>query len=191
MQNIKDIISTNIAVQQKLLGDDKLIKTISDVVATIINAYRIGKKILAAGNGGSAADAQHFIAEYVGRFYYDRPALAGIALSTDTSILTAIGNDYGYEDVFARQLQANGNEGDVFVGFSTSGNSANIVKALEVCKDKRIISVGFTGAKPAKMDALCNYIIKAPSTDTPRIQECHELIEHTICQLVEEAIFPK
>ena len=188
---IENLIKASIETKQALLNDKKTVETIYKVVDEVVAAYKRGNKILAAGNGGSAADAQHFVAEYVGRFYYDRPALPAIALNTDTSILTAIGNDYGYDYVFSRQVEGNGVKGDIFFGFSTSGNSANILKAIESAKAKGIISVGFTGSKPAKMDEVCDYILKMPSADTPRIQECHALIEHIICQLVEEAIFPK
>ena len=191
MDKIKRLIASSIESKQKILADEKLLAEISRVASKTAEAYRNGRKVLAAGNGGSAADAQHFIAEFVGRFYYDRPALAGIALTTDTSILTAIGNDYGYDYIFSRQIEANAAEGDIFFAFSTSGNSASIVKAMEAAKAKKVITVGFTGEKPSKMDELSDYLLKVPTADTPRIQEGHALIEHIICQLVEEAIFPK
>lgn len=175
----------------KILEDKKLIDVIKQVAQITIEAYKKGNKTLIAGNGGSAADAQHMAGEFVSRFYFDRPGLASVALTTDTSIITAIGNDYGYEKVFARQIQAQGNEGDIFFGISTSGNSPNIIAAIEECKQKGILTVGLVGEKSCKMDEMCDYIIKVPSSQTPRIQESHILIEHMICALVEEAIFGK
>jgi D-sedoheptulose 7-phosphate isomerase len=188
---IKSIIKASIEAKQRILADDALLAEVEKVAELAAEAYRKGGKILVAGNGGSAADAQHFAAEYVGRFYYDRPALPAIALSTDTSILTAIGNDYGYDFVFSRQVEAHGQPGDLFFAISTSGNSPSIVKALESARAKGVTTVGLTGQKPCKMDALCDHIFKMPSADTPRIQEGHALIEHIICQMVEEKIFPK
>lgn len=175
----------------KILEDKKLIDVIKQVAQITIEAYKKGNKTLIAGNGGSAADAQHMAGEFVSRFYFDRPGLASVALTTDTSIITAIGNDYGYEKVFARQIQAQGKEGDIFFGISTSGNSPNIIAAIEECKQKGILTVGLVGEKSCKMDEMCDYIIKVPSSQTPRIQESHILIEHMICALVEEAIFGK
>lgn len=186
-KQIKDSYETKI----KLMNDESIIQTIQQVAEITIEAYKKGNKTLIAGNGGSAADAQHMAGEFVSRFYFDRPGLASVALTTDTSILTAIGNDYGYERIFARQIQANGNLGDIFFGISTSGNSPNIVAAIEECKQKGIVTVGLVGEKSCKMDEICDYIIKVPSSETPRIQESHLLIEHMICALVEEAIFGK
>ena len=168
-----------------------VVDTICSVSNLIIDAYRHGNKTLIAGNGGSAADAQHLAGEFVSKFYFDRPGLPSIALTTDTSILTAIGNDYGYERLFARQIEANGNKGDVFIGISTSGNSKNIIEALKTCKKKDITTVGFTGASGGEMAALCSYCIKVPSTETPRIQETHIVVGHIICSIVEEAMFGK
>lgn len=188
---VENIIKASIEAKQALLADEKTVKTIYNVVDEVVKAYKNGFKILACGNGGSAADAQHFVAEYVGRFYYDRPALPAVALTTDTSILTAIGNDYGYDQVFSRQVEANGVKGDILFALSTSGNSVSIINALQAAKAKGIITVGLTGSKPSKMDQLCDYLLKMPSVDTPRIQECHALIEHIICQLAENSLFPK
>lgn len=188
---IKEQIKNSYQTKQKLLEDKLIIETIKQVAEITIQAYNNGNKTLIAGNGGSAADAQHMAGEFVSRFYFDRPGLASIALTTDTSILTAIGNDYGYERVFARQIQAQGNRGDIFFGISTSGNSPNIIEAIEECKEKGIVTVGLVGEKVCKMDEICDYIIKVPSSETPRIQESHLLIEHMICALVEEAIFGK
>lgn len=172
-----------------ILANQDLLHTIQKVAAIAIEAYRSGNKIMLGGNGGSAADSQHIAGEFVSRFYFDRPGLPAIALSTDTSILTAIGNDYGYEKLFARQIQAHGKAGDLFIGISTSGNSPNVVKALEMCKELGIITVGFTGQSGGKMSELCDYCIKVPSSETPRIQEAHILIGHIICAVVEEEIF--
>jgi D-sedoheptulose 7-phosphate isomerase len=142
-----------------------------------------------AGNGGSAADAQHIAGELVSRFNFDRPGLSAIALSTDTSILTCIGNDYGFERVFARQIEALGRPGDVFVGISTSGNSPNILAALEAARKKGLTTVGLTGRKGGQMPDLCTHILRAPTDATPRIQECHLATYHLLCGVVEEAIF--
>jgi D-sedoheptulose 7-phosphate isomerase len=142
-----------------------------------------------AGNGGSAADAQHIAAELVNRFGFDRPALNAIALTTDTSILTSVANDSGFEKIFARQVEAIGREGDVFIGLSTSGNSGNIVETLRRCREKKIITIGLTGSSGGRMDDLCDICIKVPSDDTPRIQEVHILIGHIICTLIENELF--
>ena len=142
-----------------------------------------------AGNGGSAADAQHISAEFVSRFYFDRPGLPSVALTTDTSALTAIGNDYGYENVFSRQIEALGNAGDIFIGISTSGKSKNVVNALISANKKEIYTVGLIGENGGLMEKLCKYCIKVPSSETPRIQESHILIGHIICGMVEDKIF--
>ncbi|EAK1936850.1 D-sedoheptulose 7-phosphate isomerase [Campylobacter jejuni] len=188
---IKEHFQESILVKEQILKDENLIALIKNASLEIIKAYKNGNKTLLAGNGGSAADAQHIAGEFVSRFYFDRPGIASIALSTDTSILTAIGNDYGYENLFARQVQAQGVKGDVFIGISTSGNSKNILKALELCKQKEIISIGLSGASGRAMNELCDYCIKVPSTCTPRIQEAHILIGHIICAIVEEELFGK
>ncbi|EPO1883588.1 D-sedoheptulose 7-phosphate isomerase [Campylobacter jejuni] len=188
---IKGHFADSILVKEQILKDENLITLIKNASLEVIKAYKNGNKTLLAGNGGSAADAQHIAAEFVSRFYFDRPGIASIALSTDTSILTAIGNDYGYENLFARQVQAQGVKGDVFIGISTSGNSKNILKALEFCKQKEIISIGLSGASGGAMNELCDYCIKVPSTCTPRIQEAHILIGHIICAIVEEELFGK
>lgn len=182
-------IEKSISIKKMIYDDENIITLIESVSSHIIKTYRLGNKTLLAGNGGSAADAQHLAGEFVSRFYFDRPALSSIALTTDTSILTAIGNDYGYEQIFARQVHANGNKGDVFIGISTSGSSKNILEALKVCREKEITTVGLTGETGGTMDELCDYCIKVPSAETPRIQESHILIGHIICSLVEESIF--
>lgn len=188
---IKEHFQESILVKEQILKDKNLIALIKNASLEVIKAYKNGNKTLLAGNGGSAADAQHIAGEFVSRFYFDRPGIASIALTTDTSVLTAIGNDYGYENLFARQVQAQGVKGDVFIGISTSGNSKNILKALELCKQKEIISIGLSGASGGAMNELCDYCIKVPSTCTPRIQEAHILIGHIICAIVEEELFSK
>lgn len=191
MQNIdaiKSQISESIAAKQAILDNPALVEAINAAARKCVEAYRAGKKTMFAGNGGSAADAQHLAGEFVSKFYFDRPGLPSIALTTDTSIITAIGNDYGFNRLFARQVQAQGCEGDVFIGISTSGNSANIVEALEECRRKGIFTIALTGAKPCKMDEF-DLVIKVPSESTPRIQECQTMIGHIICFLVEREIF--
>ncbi len=150
-----------------------------------------GGKLLLAGNGGSAADAQHIAGEFVSRFAFDRPGLPAIALTTDTSILTAIGNDYGFEKLFARQVQALGNKGDVFIAYSTSGKSPNILAALAEARARGLVTVGLTGARQGPMHELCEHLLAVPSTDTPKIQEGHLVLGHTLCGLVESALFRK
>jgi len=184
-------IQESIEVKKKLLENDDILKNILETSQACIKAYKNNNKILIAGNGGSAADAQHIAGELVSRFYFDRPGLAAFALTTDTSILTAIGNDYGYEKLFSRQIQANGCSGDVFIGISTSGNSKNIIEALTECKKKKIITIGLTGDKDCEMDKLCDICIKIPSTSTPRIQESHIVVGHIICAIIEEEVFGK
>ncbi|MBX2384075.1 D-sedoheptulose 7-phosphate isomerase [Campylobacter jejuni] len=189
--HIKEHFQESILVKEQILKDENLITLIKNASLEVIKAYRNGNKTLLAGNGGSAADAQHIAGEFVSRFYFDRPGIASIALTTDTSILTAIGNDYGYENLFARQVQAQGVKRDVFIGISTSGNSKNILKALDLCRQKGITSIGLSGASGGAMNELCDYCIKVPSTCTPRIQEAHILIGHIICAIVEEELFGK
>lgn len=196
MENIVDKFISNqvkksYEVKQEIYNNKELMGLIQKVCMKTIEVYKNGHKTLIAGNGGSAADAQHIAGEFVSRFYFDRPGLASIALTTDTSILTAIGNDYGYEKLFSRQVQANGVKGDLFIGISTSGNSTNIIEALEECKTKGILTVGLTGASGGKMAELCDFCIKVPSNETPRVQESHILIGHILCAVVEEAIFGK
>lgn len=188
---ISNQVKKSIDVKQKLLDSQELMNLVQEVALKCVEVYKNGNKTLIAGNGGSAADAQHIAGEFVSRFYFDRPGLASIALTTGTSIITAIGNDYGYEKLFSRQVQANGVKGDMFIGISTSGNSANVIEALKECKEKGIITVGLTGEKGGKMSEMCDYCIRVPSNETPRVQEAHILIGHIICAVVEEAIFGK
>ena len=182
---IANQILKSIEAKQAIYSNAEFIEQIKTVSKVIIEAYQQGNKTLIAGNGGSAADAQHLAGEFVSRFYFDRPGLSSIALTTDTSILTAIGNDYGYGQLFARQVQANGNKGDVFLGISTSGNSKNILEALKICKEKEIITVCMTGETGGAMEGLCDYCLKVPSNETPRIQEVHIMIGHIVCSIVD------
>lgn len=186
---VKNQILESISIKELMLNDEKIIKVISNVALLFVDAYKNDKKILFAGNGGSAADAQHIAGELVSRFYFDRPGLPAIALTTDTSILTAIGNDYSYDKIFSRQIQANGVAGDIFFGISTSGNSKNILNGVMESKKMGITSIGLTGKYGGKIKDLCDYCICVPSEETPRIQESHLLIEHIICAIVEEKIF--
>jgi D-sedoheptulose 7-phosphate isomerase len=185
---LKNIIVKSIETKKLLLEDEDVLQKTIEVVNAILSALKKGNKVLLAGNGGSAADAQHIAAEFVSRFEFDRAPLAAVALTTDTSILTAIGNDYGYEHLFSRQLRAIGREGDVFIGISTSGNSKNVVEAINACKSLGITSVGLTGNRGAMLD-ICDHLISVPSNNTARIQESHILIGHSICSMVESGFF--
>ncbi|HMV35179.1 MAG TPA: D-sedoheptulose 7-phosphate isomerase [Turneriella sp.] len=188
---IRGQVKDSIAVKEAFLADEANIELLNRVAGDLIAAYRAGKKTLIAGNGGSAADAQHIAAEFVSRFYFDRPALASIALTTDTSALTAIGNDYGYELLFSRQIEANGSSGDFYIAISTSGNSKNVLKSLESAKKLGIKTVGLTGRSGGKMKDIVDYCICVPSDETPRIQETHILIGHILCAAVEKELFEK
>ncbi len=190
-EKIKNIIAASISVKEKLLNDGAMQQKIEDAVNAVAGAFQSGKKVLFCGNGGSAADAQHLAAEFSGRFYTNRKALPAEALHCNTSYLTAVANDYSYDVVYSRIVDGIGNEGDVLVGLSTSGNSTNIVKAFETAGEKKIITIGFTGESGGRMKGLSDYLFNIPSSDTPRIQESHIMIGHIICQLVEEKIFPQ
>ena len=186
---IHDQISKSLATIQLLARDESIATTVEQVARTCCTALRAGKKILLAGNGGSAADAQHLAGELVSRLNFDRPGLPAFALTTDTSVLTAIGNDYGYEKVFARQLNAVGAAGDVFIAISTSGRSPNIARALEEGRCRGLITVGLTGKTGGEMPAMCDYCICVPASETPKIQEGHIILGHIICGLIECEIF--
>ena len=186
---IKEYINESLALKEKILTDHSLLIKIEDCSKVLINAFANGKKVLTAGNGGSVADAQHMAGEFVSKFYIERAPLPAIALTTDSSILTAVSNDLGYKNIFVRQIEALGNAGDVLICISTSGCSENIIQALRAAKAKNIVCIGLTGQNFTEMDELCNYIIKVPSTNVPLIQEAHLMIEHIICALVEEKIF--
>ncbi|MCX6288855.1 MAG: D-sedoheptulose 7-phosphate isomerase [Bacteroidetes bacterium] len=188
-QKISSIIQESISVKQALMGDVHLIAQIDTVVKVITTAFQNGNSVYFAGNGGSAADAQHLAAEFSGRFYKDRKALPSEALHCNTSYLTAVANDYSYEVIYARLIEGITKPGDVLVGISTSGNSGNIVKAFEMAKTKQVVTIGFTGDKGGKMKEISDYLINVPSNDTPRIQESHILVGHIICELVESNIF--
>ena len=189
MKKIKNIIEASINVKQQLLQDEKLLTVVAGVADKIVAALKNGNRIYFCGNGGSAADAQHLAAEFSGRFYAERKALPAEALHCNSSYLTAVANDYGYDAVYARLIDGIGNSGDVLMGLSTSGNSTNILKAFEIARSKKIITVGFTGTTGGSIKGLCDFLINVPSTDTPRIQESHILLGHIICQLVEEKYF--
>jgi D-sedoheptulose 7-phosphate isomerase len=186
---IKNIIESSIDVKKQLLSDEAMLNQINVVTTTITDAFKNGNSVYFAGNGGSAADAQHLAAEFSGRFYKDRKALPSDALHCNTSYLTAVANDYSYDVIYARLLEGLAKPGDVLVGISTSGNSANIVKAFEMAKTIGVVTIGFTGASGGKMKELSDYLINIPSNTTPRIQESHILVGHIICELVEIQIF--
>ena len=188
LENIQAQVKASASVKEALLADEATMEKIASVAQLLINTYKAGGKTLWAGNGGSAADAQHMATELVSKFRLERKGLPSIALTVNTSTLTAVGNDYGYERVFARQIEAFGKAGDVFIGISTSGNSGNLVKALETCKANGVVTVALVGAKACAMDAY-DYVIHIPSEDTPRIQECQTLIGHILCDAVEQSLF--
>ena len=180
------ILDVSIKLKEDLKNQTSLIVKIA---TEIINAYKNKKKVVLFGNGGSAADAQHIAAEFVGKFYKDRDSLPALAFHTNTSVVTATANDYGYEFIFERQVSSFVNEGDIAIGISTSGNSPNVLKGIEKAKQKGAITIGFTGQKENKLEKIADYCLKIPSTDTPRIQECHVTVGHIICYLVEKEIF--
>src|SRR6202167_5570044 len=180
-------IRESISAKERLLSSAETVATIARVSEVLIESLRGGHKVLLFGNGGSAADAQHIAAEFVGRFAFDRPGLPALALSVNTSCVTAIGNDYGFDLVFSRQIEALGKRGDVAIGISTSGNSANVLRALTVAKKMGLETVAFTGGGGGPLADVVDYCICAPSSETPRIQECHILIGHIISELVEQA----
>lgn len=192
---IQDTISRQMQhssrVLQAMQDDSALRQALQRAAESCISSLRAGGKVLLAGNGGSAADAQHIAGELVSRFEFDRPGLAGIALTTDTSILTAIGNDYGYERLFARQVQALGRKGDVFIAYSTSGNSPNIVAALRTAREMGLVTVGMTGNRRGAMNALCDHLLAVPAAETPRIQEGHLVMGHVLCSLIESTMFER
>ena len=191
MDKIKKIIKASIDTKQSVLQNEGLLKAIAASVDVIVNAFRNGNRVYFCGNGGSAADAQHLAAEFSGRFYTNRKALPAEALHCNTSYLTAVANDYGFDEIYSRLIDGIGEAGDVLIGLSTSGTSANITKAFETAKKKAMITIGFTGKSGGNMKPLCDHLINIPSTDTPRIQESHIMVGHIICQLVEEKYFAK
>lgn len=190
LENIKTLIQDSVETKNRLLNNHEQLAVLNQITQTIINAYQNNNKVLLAGNGGSAGDAQHIAGELVSRFYFDRPALAAIALTTDTSILTGIVNDYSGNDIFSRQIEALGQTGDIFIAISTSGRSPNILKALKQASAQGLITVGFTGSKENNsMPQYCRHCLIVPSQNTPRIQETHIMAGHIICKLIEETLF--
>ena len=186
---IKSELETSVQTKLKVLEDRNILESIAKISEAVIRCYKAGGKTLLAGNGASASDAQHIASDLVSRFYFDRPGLASLSLSSDPSIVTAIGNDYGYENLFARQIEAHGKAGDVFIGFTTSGRSPNILKAAATAKQLGIVTVAMTSEKGAEFARSCDLAIQVPSSSAPKIQECHVMIGHAILASVEEALF--
>ncbi len=189
IEYIKKEVAASAETKQKILNDETFIAKIAEVAQACLDVYHNNRKTMLAGNGGSAADAQHIAAELVGRYGFDRPSIPSLALTTDSSNLTAIGNDYGYDRVFSRQLEGMGQEGDLFIGISTSGNSQNIINAFESAKAKGITTVALTGRDGGKMAQMADYALIVPSNATPRIQESHILIGHILCDIIEKELF--
>lgn len=186
---ITELMTASIVVKQNLLSSASIVATIAQVSEILVAALRQGNKVLLFGNGGSAADAQHIAAELVGRFAFDRPPLPALALSVNSSCVTAIGNDYGFDQVFARQLEALAKPGDVAIGISTSGNSPNVIQAVTAARKMGLRTIGLTGSAGAMLSKTADFCICVPSSETPRIQECHILVGHIISEIVEKEIF--
>lgn len=191
LSTLKARIESSVKLKTSLLSNEAILNSVVNLTHEIIRSYREGGKVLWCGNGGSAADAQHLAAELSGRFYYDRAPLNSEALHVNTSYITAVANDYSYEQIYSRLVAAMGKSDDVLIGLSTSGNSGNVINALIEGKKRGMLCVGFTGESGGKMKEHCDILINIPSTDTPRIQECHMLLGHTVCELVEAGLFPK
>lgn len=191
MNLIKNIIQSSINTKALILENEALIATIDKIAQEIIACYQNGGKVLFCGNGGSAADAQHLAAELSGRFYFDRPPLEAEALHVNSSYVTAVANDYSYNDIYSRYVTGVGKPGDVIIGFSTSGNSQNIINAIEAANSKSLVTVSFTGESGGKLKVMSKYLINVPSNDTPRIQESHIMIGHIICEMVEAGLFSR
>ena len=189
LDKIKNIVASSVKVKQDVLQNEELLQTVQECITVIVQAFKNGNKVLFCGNGGSAADAQHLAAEFTGRFYTDRDALPAEALHCNSSYMTAVANDYSYDVIYSRLVKGIGNKGDVLVGLSTSGNSANIYNAFEVAREKGMVTIAFTGLTGGTLKALSHHLINVPSTDTPRIQESHIMLGHIICQLVEAEYF--
>lgn len=186
---IKNYINDSLEIKTLILNDKDFLANVSAVAGEIIECYKKGGKVLLAGNGGSAADAQHIACEFVSKFCFERQGLPAIALTVNTSLLTAIGNDYGYEKIFSKQIEASGNNGDIFIAISTSGNSKNIIDAINEAKRKGLKTIGMVGHNACKMDDICDYVLKVPSCETPKIQEIHIMLGHIICAIVEKELF--
>ena len=189
--SIENIIKDSIKVKEDILTDNVFLKKIENAAFLCIDSLQKGGKIHLCGNGGSAADAQHIAAELSGRFYYDRKPLNAEALHVNTSYLTAVANDYSFDSIYSRMIDASAKTGDVLIAISTSGNSSNIIKAIESAKEKRMRIIGMTGESGGKMIDMCDVLLNVPSTCTPRIQESHIMIGHIICEIIESTIFPK
>jgi D-sedoheptulose 7-phosphate isomerase len=189
MEKIKNILNSSIKLKEILLRDEKLLETVKSLSDEMTNALKNKNRVFFCGNGGSAADAQHLAAELAGKFYFDRPPLPAEALHVNTSYMTAVANDYSYDEVYSRLIKAQATSGDVLVGISTSGNSANVVKAINTANEMGLVTAGFTGKEVGKLNDICKYVINIPSSDTPRIQEAHILIGHIICERIERALF--
>jgi D-sedoheptulose 7-phosphate isomerase len=191
INRIKEAINQSVDLKKAILEDEILLRTLQIVAVKMTNCFENGGKILFCGNGGSAADAQHLAAEFSGRFYYDRPPLYAEALHVNSSFVTAVANDYSYDEVYARMIRAMGRKGDILVAISTSGNSGNILRAIDAALEVGMIVVGMTGKTGGLMKEKCAFLLNPPSTDTPRVQESHIMIGHILCELVEAAVFPK
>jgi len=188
---IQSVLAESLMVKEKIANDLALIEVIEKVSSTMVLALKGGKKVLFCGNGGSAADAQHLSSELSGRFYLNRPALYAEALNVNTSAITAIGNDFDFSEIYARQIEGQGQAGDILIALSTSGNSSNIIKAVHAARKKGMIIVGMTGANGGQLKSICDYLLAMPSNNTPRIQEAHITVGHIICEIVEAAVFPE
>ncbi len=186
---IQEIIASSISTKQQILGNETLINTVEEIVLATVKAYQADKRVYFCGNGGSAADAQHLAAEFSGRFYINRKPLYAEALHVNTSYITAVANDFSYNDIYSRMMEAAGRKGDIFFAISTSGNSENVIKAIEVAKNQGVICIGMTGETGGKMKDICDFLLNVPSKETPRIQESHILLGHIICELVEKKLF--
>ncbi|MEM6801856.1 MAG: D-sedoheptulose 7-phosphate isomerase [Bacteroidota bacterium] len=191
MKQIQELVKSSIQTKEAVLADEALLAKVEEVSKIIVEAFKADKKVLFCGNGGSAADAQHLAAEFSGRFYFDRDPLFSEALHVNTSYVTAVANDYSYEQIYSRLIKAKGRQGDVLIGMSTSGNSGNVIEAFKQGKENGMHIIAMTGESGGKMKDHCDVLLNMPSSDTPRIQECHMLLGHIICQLVEEALFTK
>ncbi|MBC6996287.1 D-sedoheptulose 7-phosphate isomerase [Neolewinella lacunae] len=191
LTTVRRNLQSSITLKQRLLADETMISLVAEIADVVVACYEKGGKVFFCGNGGSAADAQHLAAELSGRYYYDRPPLFAEALHVNTSYITAVANDYSYDDIYSRWITAIGHAGDVLIALSTSGNSTNVVKAVEQGNTNGMVTVGFTGETGGKLRGICDYLVAIPATDTPRIQECHMLLGHTICEIVEARLFPR
>lgn len=191
LATVRHNLQNSINLKQRLLDDDVMVELVSEISDVVVECYRNGGKVFFCGNGGSAADAQHLAAELSGRYYYDRPPLFAEALHVNTSYITAVANDYSYDEIYARWITAIGQKNDVLIALSTSGNSTNVVRAIEQANRNGMKTVGFTGKTGGKMGSICDLLLAIPDTDTPRIQECHMLMGHTVCEIVEARIFPR